>query len=76
VEPAFIDLAGLDGRPWYRHQIYAPAFTYEPEVLPALAEAVAARNPGRVADAEHRLAAALDRACRKLFTTFPTPRAS
>ena len=78
VEPSFIDPAGLDGRPWYRHLLYAPAFTYQPEVLPALSEAVDSRDPNRVADAERRLAEALDRAtaCLKVFTTFRGSRAS
>ena len=78
VEPSFIDRAGLDGRPWYRHQLYAPAFTYEPEVLPGVSEAVASGDPRRVAEQERRLAAALDRAARrlKLFTTFAQSGAS
>jgi len=78
VEPSFIDAAGLDGRPWYRHLLYAPAFSYQPEVLPGLSDAVESRDPDRVAEAERRLAAALDRAaaCLKVFTTFPGSRAS
>ena len=66
VEPAFIDRAGLRGRPWYRHLIYAPAFSYRPEVLPGLSEAVDARVPARVAEEEGRLAAALARATQAL----------
>ena len=66
IERAFTDPAGLEGRPWYRHQLYAPAFTYAPEVLPLLSEAIDARDPIRVAEAERRLAAALDRAARAL----------
>src|SRR5207237_3783955 len=78
VEPSFIDGAGLAGRPWYRHLLYAPAFTYQPEVLPGLSEAVDARDPLRVAEEERRLAAALNRAAARLrlFTTFPAPGAS
>ena len=78
VEPSFIDPAGLDSRPWYRHLLFAPAFTYQPEVLPGLSEAVDSRDPKRVAEAERRLAEALDRAaaCLKVFTTFPGSRAS
>jgi N-acetylated-alpha-linked acidic dipeptidase len=72
IESSFIDTPGLDGRPWYRHQLYAPDFTYQPEILPGLFEAISARDPKRVAEAERRLAAALDRAadCLKVFTTF------
>jgi N-acetylated-alpha-linked acidic dipeptidase len=78
IEPSFLDPGGLDGRPWYRHQLYAPAFTYEPEVLPAVYEALSTRDPKRVAEAERRLAAALDRAatCLKVFTTFAGSPAS
>jgi len=87
IEPAFTDPAGLAGRPWYRHQLYAPAFTYAPEVLPGLSEAVDAHDAARVAEAERRLADALDRAacalasspvegCLKTFTTFGAPGAS
>ena len=43
VERALLDPDGIPGRPWYRHLIYAPKFTYAPEVLPAVAEAVDAR---------------------------------
>ena len=28
VERAFLDRDGIPGRPWYRHQIYAPKYTY------------------------------------------------
>ena len=67
VEPAMIEPVGLAGRPWYRHQIYAPAFSYEPEVLPGLAEAVDSGDPARVAAEERILAAALDRAAGALL---------
>ena len=78
MERAFIDPSGLDGRPWYRHQIYAPTFAYQPEVLPGLAEAIDAGDRRRVADGERRLVEALDRAtaCLKVFTTFPAGPAS
>jgi N-acetylated-alpha-linked acidic dipeptidase len=71
VERAFIDGAGLEGRPWYRHLIYAPAFTYRPEVLPGVAEAIEAANPVRISHEERRLAAALDRAAQALAQTAP-----
>src|SRR5262245_29956397 len=66
VEPALVDSAGLRGRPWYRHLIYAPAFTYRPQVLPGISEAIEARVPARLAEEERRLAAALDRAADAL----------
>jgi N-acetylated-alpha-linked acidic dipeptidase len=66
LEPALIDSAGLRGRSWYRHLVYAPAFTYQPQVLPGISEAIGAHAPARLAEEERRLAAALDRAARGL----------
>ena len=66
VEPALLDETGIPGRPWFRHQVYAPAFSYEPEVLPGLSEAVDAGNAAQVAEQERHLAAALDRAADAL----------
>jgi N-acetylated-alpha-linked acidic dipeptidase len=68
VERAFIDPDGIPGRPWYRHQIYAPKFTYAPEVLPGPAEALEAGDAralevqcGRLASAIRRAADVLSR---------------
>ena len=66
VEPSLVDSAGLRGRPWYRHLIYAPAFSYRPQVLPGISEAIEAGGPARLAEEERRLAAALDRAADAL----------
>jgi N-acetylated-alpha-linked acidic dipeptidase len=66
VEAAFTDRDGIPGRPWYRHLIYAPKPTYAPEVLPGVAEAVAAGDRARLADQVSRLTAALDRAATAL----------
>ena len=66
LEPALIDSGGLRGRPWYRHLIYAPAFTYRPEVLPGISEAIEDHKPARIAEEERRLAAALVRAASAL----------
>jgi N-acetylated-alpha-linked acidic dipeptidase len=66
AERAFLDPDGIPGRPWYRHQIYAPKFTYAPELLPGVAEAVQAGNATEVARQAKRLAAALDRAAATL----------
>ena len=62
TERALIDRAGIPGRPWYRHLIYAPRPTYAPEVLPGVAEAIDVGDRARVAEQAERLAAALDRA--------------
>ena len=62
AERALTDRAGIPGRPWYRHLIYAPKPTYAPEVLPGIAEAIDAGDRARLTDQVARLAAALDRA--------------
>ena len=66
VERALIDPAGIPGRPWYRHLIYAPKYTYAPEVLPGVAEAVDAGKTASVAAEAARLSAALRRAAALL----------
>jgi N-acetylated-alpha-linked acidic dipeptidase len=66
AERALLDPAGIPGRPWYRHLIYAPKFTYAPELLPGVAEALAAGDNGRLAGQVARLTLALDRATRAL----------
>jgi N-acetylated-alpha-linked acidic dipeptidase len=62
AERALIDREGIPDRPWYRHLIYAPKPTYAPEVLPGVAEAIAAGDRRRLAGQVARLVAALDRA--------------
>lgn len=69
VERALLDPEGLPGRPWYRHLIYAPKFTYAPELLPGVAEAIDAGNASRAADQSRRLAAAVRRAAARLAGT-------
>jgi N-acetylated-alpha-linked acidic dipeptidase len=69
AERAFDDPDGIPGRPWYRHQIYAPKYTYGPQILPAVAGAIEAGDPPQVAAQARRLAAALDRAAAALSTT-------
>ena len=66
LEPALIDSGGLRGRPWYRHLIYAPDFTYRPDVLPGISEAIEDHTPARIAEEDRRLAAALVRAASAL----------
>jgi N-acetylated-alpha-linked acidic dipeptidase len=66
VERTLLDADGLPGRPWYRHLIYAPRFSYAPEVLPGIAEALEAGEPDRAREQSARLAAALRRAAAAL----------
>ena len=46
IERAFTDGAGLPGRPWFRHLLYAPGLTtgYAPWPFPELAQAVEERD--------------------------------
>ncbi|MGH9904360.1 MAG: M28 family metallopeptidase [Pyrinomonadaceae bacterium] len=66
VERNLLDPAGLDGRPWFKHLIYAPRPTYKPLVLPALTEAIEAGNRTRALAEVDRLARALSRAAATL----------
>jgi N-acetylated-alpha-linked acidic dipeptidase len=66
AERALLDPDGIPGRPWYRHQIYAPKYTYAPEVLPGVAEAAPRGDAAEVATQAARLAAALNRAAESL----------
>jgi N-acetylated-alpha-linked acidic dipeptidase len=62
VERALLDPEGLAGRPWFKHLIYAPRPTYKPLVLPALTEAIEARDQSRAKLEVERLIRALKRA--------------
>ena len=62
VERALLDPEGLAGRPWFKHLIYAPRPTYKASVLPALTEAIEARDQSRVKLEVERLTRALNRA--------------
>lgn len=65
VERAVSDPAGLPGRPWFRHLIYAPLPSYAAETLPAIREA-AVRADAAAARAEIvRLEARLERAAQE-----------
>jgi N-acetylated-alpha-linked acidic dipeptidase len=66
VERALLDPEGLPGRSWYRHLVYAPKFTYAPDVLPGVSAAIDANDTRQIAVQARRLAAGLDRAARAL----------
>ncbi|HEX6975734.1 MAG TPA: M28 family metallopeptidase [Vicinamibacterales bacterium] len=61
AERHLTDDAGLQGRPWYRHLVFAPKPTYAPELLPGIAEAQDAADTAGVAREVRRLARAIDR---------------
>jgi N-acetylated-alpha-linked acidic dipeptidase len=64
AEHALLSSAGLPGRPWYKHTIYAPGeFTgYAAVVIPGVNEAIDAKEPARADKQMAILAEALNRA--------------
>jgi len=68
AERAFIDERGLLGRPWYKHQIYAPGiFTgYAAQPLTDYRQALDDRNSTNVKDGLERVVAAIKRATEAL----------
>jgi N-acetylated-alpha-linked acidic dipeptidase len=66
AERALLDPDGLPGRPWYRHLVFAPKYTYAPEVLPGVSEAVRQGDRANVKAASDRLARALHRSADAL----------
>ncbi len=66
VERTLLHPDGIPGRPWYRHLVYAPKFTYGPEVLPGVAEAVDSGDTARARVQAERLTAALRNAAALL----------
>ena len=57
---------GIPKRPWYKHLIYACKFTYDPEVLPGLTEAVEEKDWARAKEQISLLDKAISRADRTL----------
>jgi N-acetylated-alpha-linked acidic dipeptidase len=76
TERAFLDAAGLPGRPWYRHLLFAPKPTYAAEVLPGVTEALAARDKKQLATQVSHLVSALGRAAALLDPPRATPAGS
>ena len=66
VERALLDEAGLAGRPWFKHLIYAPRPTYKALILPALTEAIEANNVTLARAELERLTRALNRAATSM----------
>jgi N-acetylated-alpha-linked acidic dipeptidase len=63
-ERALLTSAGVPGRPWYRHQIYAPGTTtgYATEALPAVTDALTSGNADHARAYLGYLVASLDQA--------------
>jgi len=59
VERNWLNPAGIPGRPWFKHMLYAARYTYAHLELPGLTEAVEARDWKRAAEQARLLEAAL-----------------
>jgi N-acetylated-alpha-linked acidic dipeptidase len=66
VERDFGSPGGIPGRPWFKHLIYACKYTYAPEVLPGITEAVENKDWARAKEQIALLAQAVERADRNL----------
>ena len=66
VERDFTHPEGIPGRPWFKHLIYAPRFTYAPEVLPGITEAMREGDKTRIQRQMELLTEALQRATTTL----------
>jgi len=68
AERALTDARGLRGRPWYKHQIYAPGLYtgYAAQPLPDLQQAVDDRNASGAREASVRITEAIRRAAEAL----------
>jgi N-acetylated-alpha-linked acidic dipeptidase len=40
VEQALLNADGIPGRPWFKHVLYAPKYTYAAMTLPGVQEAI------------------------------------
>lgn len=47
VEQALLSADGIPGRPWFKHVLYAPKYTYAAMTLPGVQEALDAGDPAR-----------------------------
>jgi N-acetylated-alpha-linked acidic dipeptidase len=68
TERALTDARGLRGRPWYKHQIYAPGYYtgYAAQPLPDLRQAIEDRNAANAREAAARITEAITRATEAL----------
>src|SRR5262249_34170057 len=74
--------SGIPGRPWFKHLLYAPRYTYAAMTLPGITEAAEAKDWTRAREQAALVAAALDRNTRlaedaaALLDAFAPPAAS
>jgi N-acetylated-alpha-linked acidic dipeptidase len=68
AERALVDERGLRGRPWYKHQIYAPGFYtgYAAQPLPDFRQALDDRDGANAKQALERIITSINRATEVL----------
>ena len=68
VEREFIDERGLRGRPWYKHEIYAPGIYtgYAAQPLTDFRQAIDDRNSASTKESLERIVEAIKRATKAL----------
>ena len=68
VEQSFLSPEGLPGRPWYKHQLWAPGSYagYTAVMMPSLAEAIEHKDAEQIRRATAGIATVLTRATSKL----------
>jgi N-acetylated-alpha-linked acidic dipeptidase len=68
TEMAFLEEQGLPGRPWFRHQLYAPGFYtgYGVKTLPGVREAIEKGDPAEAHEMAQLLWQGLERARQQL----------
>jgi N-acetylated-alpha-linked acidic dipeptidase len=78
TERALTDARGLNGRAWYKHQIYAPGFYtgYAAQPLPDLRQAIDDRNTVNTREAAVRIVEAIKRATEVLKKASQSDRAT
>lgn len=59
-EQTWLDEAGIPGRPWFKHLLYAPRYTYAAMSLPGVTEAAEAGDWTRAQDQVARLVARVE----------------
>jgi N-acetylated-alpha-linked acidic dipeptidase len=64
VEQSLLDADGIPGRPWFKHVLYAPKYTYAAMTLPGVQEAVDSGNWSVAKEQLAVLAARLDAAAQ------------
>jgi N-acetylated-alpha-linked acidic dipeptidase len=62
VEQSLLSPDGIPGRPWFKHVLYAPKYTYAAMTLPGVQEAVDAGDWTRAREQLTVIAARLDAA--------------